>query len=169
MLAVRASQLGQFVNAMKRRLAHELATVRRDEPMQRAICEVGYSKRPAARIQEHIAYKSTNYLMSFFRIIFHDRFPTRRYDIEGNVVLRCMTHEDAAVGEILLTTLAQAYTTDGGGFCHQAAGEKVSKANDIDHQSFCCREFLLSGVLAVESSCCQEFLLSKVLAAENSC
>ncbi|KFY07656.1 hypothetical protein V492_06941 [Pseudogymnoascus sp. VKM F-4246] len=133
MSATRVDQLSQFVRAMKGRLTHELAAAKRDEPMQRAVSEVGYSKRVAARIQEHIAFRSTNYLMSLFRLIFRDRFPTRRYDIEGHAVMRCISHEDAAIGEILLTTLAQAYVTDGGGFCHQPAGENVVSANAIEH------------------------------------
>ena len=71
--------------------------------------------------------------MTVFRLIFRDGFPLQRYEIEGHVVIRCITYEDAAIGEILLTTIAQGYTVNGGGFCHHPAGENVVSANDIEH------------------------------------
>jgi hypothetical protein len=93
----------------------------------------GLLKKPLNRIKEHKAFKSTNYIMSVIRLIFRDALPQKKYDFEGHVILRCITHDDASIGEILLATIAQVYTTDGGGFCHQSAGGNVVSANDVEH------------------------------------
>ncbi|KFY02333.1 hypothetical protein O988_02225 [Pseudogymnoascus sp. VKM F-3808] len=71
--------------------------------------------------------------MSVIRLIFRDALPQKKYDVEGHVILRCVTHDDASIGEILLTTIAQVYTTDRGGFCYQSTGGNVVSANDVEH------------------------------------
>ncbi|KFY48815.1 hypothetical protein V495_01019 [Pseudogymnoascus sp. VKM F-4514 (FW-929)] len=75
------------------------------------------------------------------------RYLRRNMMSKGMSLCGCATHDDASIGEILLTTIAQVYTTDGGGFCYQSAGGNVVSANDVEHL----RSRLFTGMAASDA------------------
>lgn len=100
--------------------------------------------------------------MTVFRLIFRDAFPLQRYEIEGHVVIRCITHDDVTIGEILLTTIAQGYTVNGGGFRHHPAKSSMELLSQ--------RATTAVRIAAVKNSCCQKsLLLSQAAAVVENC
>lgn len=118
------SKLRTFIENARSRLATHIHD-------HMSVSETGYSLRTKRRIEEHQSFASSNYIMSLFCLLFTHAFPQRRIKIEGYTVLRCISVEHGAIGEILVSTLAQSYVSNGGGFCHQGAGEAVHSIRDV--------------------------------------
>ncbi|KFY02791.1 hypothetical protein O988_01906 [Pseudogymnoascus sp. VKM F-3808] len=125
-----------FVAAMEKRMDD---TPAQDKLMARPVCDVGYSRRPITRLRAHIEQKSSNYIMGLCMAIFEDECPHDGLRLSQQVILRIYDEQDAALAETFVSALMQAYTVNGGGFSHAAAGtsiESVKRVTDEEWKRF---------------------------------
>lgn len=98
-------------------------------PLKQSIREIGYAAHAIARIEDHKAKNSSNYIMNLFQTI-SKVYLADQFKIHGNVIHLCAFPEHAVLGEILWSVLGRAYVETGHGFCHHSAGE----SNDSAHR-----------------------------------
>lgn len=92
-----------------------------DRPLSQPLCEVGYAANGPERIKDHEKHNNSNYLMNLFEAIAAKHFGWR-YRNQGAVIYLCFDQSQGAIGEIVWSCLAQAYTKTGRGFSHEPAG-----------------------------------------------
>ena len=102
-----------------------------DQPLLQPLREAGYSKDGPGRISSHKSHNSSNYLMNLFEAIAAGVFGWD-YRNKASIIYLCFEREQAAVGEIVWSCLAQAYTKTGRGFSHAPAGVTTTSADRDD-------------------------------------
>jgi hypothetical protein len=104
-------------------------------PLRHGVCEVGYAIRPDERSNAHSDHQSSNYMMKLFESIYAKLFPLTVV-LDQYVVLGWTNVLQAPLGEALVSRLGQAYTTHGGGFSHQHAGQSNESATKLPPQEW---------------------------------
>ncbi|KFY39322.1 hypothetical protein V494_04031 [Pseudogymnoascus sp. VKM F-4513 (FW-928)] len=132
----RLATIESFVAAMEMRIRN---APQRGKPMERPLCEVGYSSQPHTRLQAHKLQHSSNYIMGLCIAIMDDEFPFDGFRLSQHIILQIYQEQDAALGETFVSALMQAYTVNGGGFSHAAAGlsiDSINRVSDTDRKKF---------------------------------
>jgi hypothetical protein len=81
----------------------------------------GFSQDVLLRIAFHTRGEHSNFLLLLFRLICELSWPGR-YHLEGYPVYLLTHNEEAAIAEMVLARMTQAYAVNGGGFTNHAAG-----------------------------------------------
>ena len=103
------------------RRCRDLPEEMREQPLEFALGEVGYTKDPDWRFRVHRNHaKDSNYLMNIFEAALCSLFP--QFRILQLPLFICLGSTQAWLGEIVFTQLLHAYTHEARGFNHCAAG-----------------------------------------------
>ena len=129
----RVAVLMDFIAAMEQRMGDTLPA---DQRMQRPLSEVGYSRQPIARLKAHSEQHSSNFIMGLCMAVLEDTFPDEGFQLAQHIIMRVYEPHDAALGETFITALMQAYTINGGGFSHAAAGTSINSAKRVTNDSW---------------------------------
>lgn len=92
--------------------------------------EVGYTIESEARKRAHATGANSNRLMTLLKLICDDEWP-QRFQIQYHDVYCIPAVDHAAIGEIVITMLAHAYTQNGGGLNCFPAGLSVHSAETV--------------------------------------
>jgi hypothetical protein len=95
-----------FCASLRRRFEVSGSTIR-------VLTEAGYTIGPSKRAGEHAKHSSSNYLMNLFEAA--AKYLGLSYRMKFLVVLHCFRPSHGAIGEMVVTRLAQAYTSYAGG------------------------------------------------------
>ncbi|KJX97665.1 hypothetical protein TI39_contig474g00001 [Zymoseptoria brevis] len=103
--------------------------------------DAGYTNNGVYRIEDqHLRHISSNDLMNLFEAISIAELGGR-YRMYGEVVFLCYSKEEASLGEIVFSLLAESYVESGRGFNGKPAGENMgsrrSSTNDGPHDHNC--------------------------------
>jgi len=102
-------------------------------PLPRPLVEVGYASA-LKRLDQHQKHQSSNYLMNLTEAICKVEFPD--FFIKQFVVFHIFDVTHAMFGEIIISRLAQAYVSHGGGFCHFMAGVSHRGAKEMKEVAY---------------------------------
>lgn len=140
-------------------LESEIEDLDDDDRMPFALREIGYSDDGRRRIEEqHLKHRSANMLMTLFEAIScADEELDGTYRLEGQVIFLCLDQKHAALGEILLSCIGQAYVQTGRGFNGTHAGKSVASSKKygdewVDWQQEAVDEGLIASNLAAEKA-----------------
>ncbi|KAN0100007.1 hypothetical protein V8E51_013782 [Hyaloscypha variabilis] len=128
---VQARKCTAWIEASRQRLE----SLPDDAIISRPWAECGYATIPNDRLGEHSKHLSSNYLMNLTDAICIAKLGGK-YKIEQFVLYQIFHYTHAMYGEILASRLGLVYTTQGGGFSHQAAGISLGKVEKTDSEHF---------------------------------
>ncbi|KAL9001652.1 MAG: hypothetical protein Q9188_005379 [Gyalolechia gomerana] len=117
----RRARVRDFVQKLLPRLDAEIALGRGHVPLVAPVVEVGFSDKVHARLSDHRKHRSSNHLMNLAEAAFEYQYEGR-FCLQQHIIYNCWRGDQPWASEILLTRLAQGYTTNGGGFSHHGAG-----------------------------------------------
>jgi hypothetical protein len=126
----------------------------------RVLTEAGFTNGPSNRAGEHAKHSSSNYLMNLFEAA--AKYLGLSYRMKFLVVLHCFRSSHGKIGETLVTRLAQAYTSYGGGFSHHPAGQSTKGESTFNYQA---KQSAITSDAAYRSRVEAEFIALK----SNSC
>jgi hypothetical protein len=88
----------------------------------------GYSGDTTARIYQHLAQKSSNFLLELCLTLLDMRSAggEKYHDVVAYPIHLLKEVHDAFLAEVIFTRLSQSYIHNGGGFCHWPAGQNNS-------------------------------------------
>ncbi|KFY17655.1 hypothetical protein V492_00506 [Pseudogymnoascus sp. VKM F-4246] len=92
------------------------------------LVDVGFSKDSAARLIQHHQGINTNDVMAKFKTAADDVCGRGKYVLYGYIVCRLRKFSFCALGEVIISRLAQSYTSRGGGFNGAIAGANMHGA-----------------------------------------
>lgn len=91
-------------------------------PCPRAIVNIGFSVRPHHRLSKsHAKHNQSNYIMNLFHALLVHHYGDE-FLLQQTTLYTCWRASECWLSEILLTRIAQGYTTNGMGFSHYQAG-----------------------------------------------
>ena len=117
----RREVLRDFIGHLETTLTRLESNGGANRPCPRPLVEVGYSIKPARRLEHHAKHVSSNYLMNLWDVLQLLRYGND-FHIHQVIVYSCWNTNHAWVAEIVLTRFLQAYTWWGSGFSHYQAG-----------------------------------------------
>ncbi|KFY90414.1 hypothetical protein V500_05184 [Pseudogymnoascus sp. VKM F-4518 (FW-2643)] len=95
------------------------------------LVDVGFSGDGALRLTQHYANVSSNDVMQQFKSASVMLFGQSKYVIRGFIVCRLQKFNYCSLAEVILSRLAQSYTSRGGGFNGVAAGASITGARNL--------------------------------------
>jgi hypothetical protein len=100
-----------------------------DHRLERPLCEIGYAAKPIERLLQHKKHTDSNYIMNLTEAVCKEMWGDK-YRIEQFVLFHLWKNTHAMSAEILVSRIAMAYITYGGGFCQYPAGESHGVADE---------------------------------------
>ncbi|KAI9651570.1 MAG: hypothetical protein M1831_000747 [Alyxoria varia] len=127
----RVSSLKKFIDALAKRIDN--TTSPSDEPMDAALCYIGFSTNVASRFSHHRTHVLSSWLLNLVHATFGILFGGR-YILHEYVVFVLWQMHQAELAEVTFTRLCQAYTDDGGGCVNFPPGRSNKGREKIDGQ-----------------------------------
>ncbi|KAL8923389.1 MAG: hypothetical protein Q9208_004659 [Pyrenodesmia sp. 3 TL-2023] len=117
----RRTTVWEFTEQMAKRLDTDSEEGREHVPLAAPVVQMGFSNSVVSRLSNHRRHEGSNYLMNLAEALFQYEYPGR-FCLMQHILFSCWRKDQPWPSEILFTRLAQAYTTNGGGFSHWGAG-----------------------------------------------
>ena len=125
--ATRLAKVRAFCVQLKKRL-DLLPAPEQSRPLRMPISEVGYAANCLARLEDHAAHRSSNYVTNLADAVIcylqevEGRFLGKQFIVHQFVIFNCWLPQQAILAEMFFTRIAHDYIYNGGGFSHYPTG-----------------------------------------------